>query len=72
MTADTKELNWFAKLFRNRSKLTYWLDGQVYVADICRFKEQSPECILFCDYYTKKHTLVRHKNKITYVLEQVK
>ncbi len=74
MTDDVeiKELGWFARLFRKRAKLTYWLDQQVYVTEVCHFKEVSSECIVFSDYYTKKNTMVKYRNKITYVLEQVK
>ena len=70
--SEVKELSWFSKLFRKRAKLTYWLDQQVYVTEVCHFKEISPECIVFSDYYTKKNTMVKYQNKITYVLEQVK
>ena len=74
MTDDVeiKELGWFARIFRKRAKLTYWLDQQVYSTEVCYFKEISPECIVFSDYYTKKNTMVKYQNKITYVLEQVK
>ena len=70
--AETKDLSWFARLFRKKAKLTYWLDSQAYVTEVCHFKEISPECIVFSDYYTKKNTMVKYQNKITYVLEQVK
>lgn len=69
---ERKEPNWFVKLFRKRAKLTYWLDGQVYTAEVCHFKEITPECVMFSDYYTKRNTMVRYHNKITYVLEQTK
>ena len=74
MTVDVevKELGWFARHFRKRAKLTYWLDQQAYETEVCHFKEISPECIVFSDYYTKKNTMVKYRNKITYVLEQVK
>jgi hypothetical protein len=69
---EVKELGWFARIFRKRAKLTYWLDQQAYVTEVCFFKEVSPECIMFSDYYTKKNTMVKYRNKITYVLEQIK
>lgn len=69
---DPKELNWFTRLFRKRAKLTYWLDDQAYVTEVCDFREKSPECIVFSDYYTKKTTMVKYRNKVTYVLEQIK
>jgi hypothetical protein len=72
MTDAARELNWFQRLFRTKAKLTYWLDSQAYVVEVCHFKEISPECIVFSDYYTKKNTMVKYQNKITYVLEQIK
>jgi hypothetical protein len=69
---EVQELGWFARLFRKRAKLTYWLDQQAYVIEVCHFKEISPECIVFSDYYSKKNTMVKYRNKITYVLEQMK
>ena len=69
---EIKELGWFVRLFRKRAKLTYWLDQQVYVTEVCYFKEISPECIVFSDYITRKNTMVKYRNKITYVLEQIK
>lgn len=67
-----KELGWFSRFFRKRAKLTYWLDQQLFTVEVCYFKEISPECIMFSDYYNKKNTMVKYKNKITYVLEQIK
>lgn len=69
---NDKELGWFARLFRKKAKLTYWLDDQIYSLEVCHFKEISPECIVFSDYYTKRNTMVKHQRKITYVLEQLK
>ena len=69
---ELKDLGFFARFFRKRAKLTYWLDNESYVTEVCHFKEISPECIVFSDYYTKKNTMVKYRNKITYVLEQVK
>jgi hypothetical protein len=70
--AKEKKLGWFARLFRKRAKLTYWLDDDAYIAEVCDFKEMSPECIVFSDYMTKKSTMVKYHTKITYVLEQIK
>lgn len=72
MTDAATELNWFQRLFRTRAKLTYWLDSQAYVVEVCHFKEISSECIVFSDYRTKKNTMVKYQNKITYVLEQLR
>lgn len=69
---EVKDLGWFARLFRKRAKLTYWLDQKVYTVEVCNFKEISPECIVFSDYYTKKNVMVKYQNKITFVLEQIK
>ena len=70
--ANEKQLGWFARLFRKRAKLTYWLGDDAYVAEVCDFKEMSPECVVFSDYYTKKSTMVKYHDKITYVIEQIK
>ena len=70
--ANEKKLGWFARLFRKRAKLTYWLGDDAYVAEVCDFKEMSPECVVFSDYMTKKSTMVKYHTKITYVLEQIK
>lgn len=72
MTEDVKELGWFARLFRKRAKLTYWLGTNVYVIEVCDFTEKSQECIIFKDYYNKKSIMVKHNVPITYVLEELK
>ncbi len=72
MTDEIRELNWWSKLFRKKAKLTYWLDTNVYVVEICDFTEKSAECIVFKDYYTKKAIMVKHNVPITYVLEEIK
>jgi len=72
MEQEVKELSWLAKIFRRHAKLTYWLKDQVYVVEVCDFKEVSPNCIVFKDYYTKKSVMVKYVNTITYVLEEEK
>jgi len=72
MEQEVKELSWCAKLFRKNAKLTYWLKDQVYVVEVCDFKEIAPNCIVFKDYYTKKNIMVKYINTITYVLEEEK
>lgn len=72
MTEETKNLSWWDRIFRNRAKLTYWLNDKVFQLDVSNFKEKSPECIVFEDYFTKKSIMVRHSSPITYVLEEVK
>jgi hypothetical protein len=67
-----KQLNWLARLFRKKVRLTYWLGKDAYVCEICDFTERSPECIVFKDYYTKNSTVIRYHDKINYVLEQIK
>jgi len=72
MNPEEKELSWWAKLFRTKAKLTYWLNSDVFVVEVCHFTEKSPECIVFKDYYTKKAIMVKHTRPITYVLEEIK
>jgi hypothetical protein len=71
MTEEVK-LSWWAKLFRNRAKLTYWLKDQVYVVEVSDFKEIASDCITFKDYYTQRNIMVKYSNTITYVLEEIK
>jgi hypothetical protein len=72
MEQEAREISWWARLFRKRAKLTYWLKDQVYVLEVTDFKEISPDCIVFKDYYTMKNIMVKYNNTITYVLEEVK
>jgi hypothetical protein len=72
MDQEAKELNWWARIFRKRAKLTYWLKDQVYVVEVTDFKEISSDCIVFKDYYTMKNIMVKYNNTITYVLEEIK
>jgi hypothetical protein len=72
MSEEIKDLSWWAKLTRKKAKLTYWLRDQVYVLEVTDFKEVSPECIIFKDYYTNKNIMVKYNTTITYVLEEVK
>lgn len=72
MTEDAKSLSWLDRMFRNRAKLTYWLDDKLFQCDVSNFKEKSPECIVFEDYFTKKSIMVKHNKPITYVLEEIK
>jgi hypothetical protein len=69
---EVKELSWWAKLFRKRAKLTYWLKDQVYVVEVTDFKEVSPDCIVFKDFYTMRNIMVKYNTTITYVLEEIK
>jgi hypothetical protein len=72
MSEEIKELSWWAKIFRKRAKLTYWLNQQVYVVEVTDFKEIAPDCIVFKDYYTMRSIMVKYNNTITYVLEEIK
>jgi hypothetical protein len=72
MEQGAKTLSWWAKIFRKRAKLTYWLKDQVYVTEVTDFKEVAPDCIVFKDYYTMKNIMVKYNNTITYVLEEIK
>jgi hypothetical protein len=72
MSEEIKELSWWAKIFRKRAKLTYWLKEQVYVVEVTDFKEIAPDCIMFKDFYTLRNIMVKYNNTITYVLEEIK
>jgi hypothetical protein len=72
MIENEIELSWWSKIFRSKAKLTYWLDNNVFVVEVCHFIEKSSECIIFKDYYSKKTVMVKHTRPITYVLEEIK
>ncbi len=75
MTEEVQELpkvSWLARLFRKRVKLTYWLNKDAYVVEICDFNPRADNCIEFKDYYTKNTTVVKYDKPINYVLEQIK
>lgn len=70
--SEGKDLSWWQKFFRRRAKLTYWLNDQAYIVEVCDFEEKNPECILFKHYLSKKAVMVRYHMPITYVLEELK
>lgn len=72
MTEEVKKVSWWARLFRSRSKLTYWLGNDVYVVEVSKFAEKKEDCIVFIDYYSQKTIMVKHSRPISYVLEQIK
>jgi len=72
MDQEAKELSWWARIFRKKAQLTYWLKDQAYVVVVTDFKEVAPDCIVFKDYYTLKNIMVKYNNTITYVLEEIK
>ena len=72
MTEEKNSLSWWDRMFRNRAKLTYWLDEKIFQLEVSKFKEKSPECIAFEDYFTKRSIMVRHNKPITYILEEIK
>jgi hypothetical protein len=69
---EPEKLSWWARIFRSKAKLTYWLDKEAYTADVTDFKEVSPDCIVYKDYYTMKKVKVRYNCTITYILEELK
>jgi hypothetical protein len=72
MDEGAKKVSWWARIFRKKAKLTYWLKEQVFVVEVTDFKEVAPDCIVFRDYYTMKNIMVKYNNTITYVLEEIK
>jgi hypothetical protein len=71
MTEEVK-LSWWARIFRGRARLTYYLKDVKYEVDVTDFKEVSPDCIVYRDYYTLKKTMVRYNCTIIYKLREVK
>jgi hypothetical protein len=72
MEDGAKKVSWWAKLFRSRAKLTYWLGNDPYVVEVSKFTEKKDDCIVFIDYYTQKSVMVKHNRTISYVLEEIK
>lgn len=66
------KLSWWARIFRSRARLTYWLRDQKYIVEVTDFKEVTPDCIVYKDYYTLKKTKVRYNCTIIYKLQEVK
>jgi hypothetical protein len=65
-------LSWWAKIFRSKARLTYYLKDVKYEEDVTDFKEVSPDCIVYKDYYTLKKTMVRYNCTIIYKLREIK
>ena len=72
MEDGAKKVSWWARLFRAKSKLTYWIDGSVFIVEISKFTEKKENCIVFLDYYSQKAIMVKHDKPISYVLEEIK
>lgn len=72
MIQEDPTLSWWARIFRSRAKLTYWLRDQAYEVEVTDFKAVSPECIVYKDYYTLKKIMVRYNCTIVYILEEIK
>jgi hypothetical protein len=72
MEDGAKKVSWWARLFRAKSKLTYWIDGSVFIVEISKFTEKNENCIVFLDYYSQKAIMVKHDKPISYVLEEIK
>ena len=72
MEQGAKKVSWWARLFRSKAKLTYWLGSDVYTVEVYKFTEKKEDCIVFIDYYTQKTIMVKHNRTISYVLEEIK
>jgi len=72
MEQGAKKVSWWARLFRSKAKLTYWLGNDVYTVEVSKFTEKKEDCIVFIDYYTQKTIMVKHNRTISYVLEEIK
>lgn len=69
---EKSKISWWARLFRSRAKLTYWLGSEAHVVEVSKFTEKKEDCIVFIDYYTQKTIMVKYSRPISYVLEQIK
>jgi len=65
-------LSWWAKIFRSKAKLTFWLKDEKFTAEVTDFEEVTPDCIVYRDYYSLKKTKVRYNCTIIYKLEELK
>jgi hypothetical protein len=70
--SDEATLSWWAKIFRSKARLTYYLKDVKYEEDVTDFKEVSPDCIVYKDFYTLKKTMVRYNCTIIYKLREIK
>jgi len=70
--SDEVTLSWWAKIFRSRARLTYYLKDIKYEVDVTDFKEIRPDCIVYKDFYTLKKTMVRYNCTIIYKLREIK
>jgi hypothetical protein len=66
------QLSWWARTFRSRARLTYYLKDVKYEVDVSDFKEVRPDCIVYRDFYTMKKTMVRYNCTIIYKLREIK
>ena len=70
--AEEVQLSWWARIFRSKAKLTYFLKDVKYEVIVTDFKEVAPDCIVYRDYYTLKKTMVRYNCTIIYKLREIK
>jgi hypothetical protein len=70
--AEEVQLSWWARIFRSKAKLTYFLKDVKYETVVTDFKEVAPDCIVYRDYYTLKKTMVRYNCTIIYKLREIK
>jgi hypothetical protein len=70
--AEEVQLSWWARVFRSKAKLTYFLKNVKYEVVVTDFKEVAPDCIVYRDYYTLKKTMVRYNCTIIYKLREIK
>jgi hypothetical protein len=70
--AEEVQLSWWARIFRSKAKLTYFLKDVKYEVVVTDFKEVAPDCIVYRDYYTLKKTMVRYNCTIIYKLREIK
>jgi hypothetical protein len=70
--SEEVKLSWWARTFRSRARLTYFLKDVKYEVDVADFKEVRPDCIVYKDFHTMKKTMVRYNCTIIYKLREIK
>ena len=65
---DPTGVGFWARIFRSRCLLQYWLGHKMYSVYVTNFKEKSDTCIVYDDYVTKRTTVIKSDRPITYTL----
>lgn len=66
--SDLPRVNWWARWFRPRMLLQFWVNGEPHRVWACDFREKNDNCIVYRDYVTRKVTTVKSSEPIPYSL----